>query len=89
MLTKIALSLALALSMASAATAATKHPVHRHQTTIERQIPASALLSFGSAQPSGSARLSPNSYGDPYNHQERKCYGGACGADWGMYWTGD
>jgi hypothetical protein len=82
---KVALALALALSTASAATAATKHPVRGHEARIERQIPATALQSFGSAQFPGAVRLAPNFYGDPYNHQERKCYGGACGADWGIY----
>lgn len=47
--TKIALSLAMVLGLASVATAAPKHPVHRHQTAVERQVPAAALQSFGSA----------------------------------------
>ena len=46
---KIALSLALALGTASVATAAPKHAVH-HQTTIHRQVPASAYLSFGAVR---------------------------------------
>ena len=50
---KIALSVALVLATASAAVAAPKHAV-RHQTAVERQVPASALLSFGSARSTGS-----------------------------------
>src|SRR5215467_12005212 len=50
---KIALAVALVLATASAALAAPKHPV-RHQTAVERQVPASALLSFGSARSTGS-----------------------------------
>ena len=51
---KIALSVALVLATASAAVAAPKHPV-RHQTAVERQVPASAWLSFGSVRPANSA----------------------------------
>jgi hypothetical protein len=47
---KIALSLAIVLGTASVAMAAPKHPVHRQQTTVERQVPASAYLSYGSAR---------------------------------------
>ena len=42
---KIALSVALVLAAASAAVAAPKHAV-RHQTTVARQVPAGAYLSF-------------------------------------------
>ena len=44
---KIALSVALVLTSASAAVAAPKHAV-RHQTATERQVPASAYQSFAS-----------------------------------------
>jgi hypothetical protein len=44
---KIALSLALVLATASAAMAAPKHAV-RHQTAVQRQVPASTYLSFAS-----------------------------------------
>ena len=64
---KIALSVALVLATASAAIAAPKHAV-RHQTTVARQVPANAYLSFarhqgtylgvGSARASGSANES-------------------------------
>lgn len=50
---KITLALALVLGMASAATAATKHPVSHHQTRVERQIPAAAYRSFGSVARQG------------------------------------
>ena len=50
---KIALSVALVLATASAAVAAPKHAV-RHQTAVERQVPASAWLSYGSARPANS-----------------------------------
>ena len=50
---KIALSVALVLATASAAVAAQKHPV-RHLTAVERQVPASAWLSFGSVRPANS-----------------------------------
>jgi hypothetical protein len=46
---KIALSLALVLGTATAATAAPKHPVHRQQAAVERQVPSAAYQSFGSA----------------------------------------
>jgi hypothetical protein len=42
---KIALSVALVLATASATIAAPKHAV-RHQTTVARQVPAGAYLSF-------------------------------------------
>jgi hypothetical protein len=50
---KIVLSLALVLATASAALAAPKHPV-RHDTAIQRQVPANAYLSFGAARSTGS-----------------------------------
>ena len=50
---KTALSVALVLATASAAIAAPKHAV-RHQTTVARQVPAGAYMSFGSARASGS-----------------------------------
>jgi hypothetical protein len=50
---KIALSAALVLATASAAVAAPKQAV-RHQTAVERQVPASAWLSFGSVRSTGS-----------------------------------
>ena len=61
---KIALSVALALATASAASAAPKHAV-RHQTTVARQVPAGAYLSFARHQnlDIGSARSS-NSVND-------------------------
>jgi hypothetical protein len=54
---KIALSVALVLATASAALAAPKHPV-RHNTAIQRQVPASAWLSFGSVRSTGSVNQS-------------------------------
>ena len=58
---KIALSVALVLATASAAIAAPKHAV-RHQTTVARQVPAGAYLSFarhlGTYLSVGSARAS-------------------------------
>jgi hypothetical protein len=50
---KFALSLALVLATASAAMAGPKHAV-RHQTAIQRQVPASTYLSFGSVRSTGS-----------------------------------
>ena len=44
-ISKIALSVALVLATASAAIAAPKHAV-RHQTTVARQVPTGAYLSF-------------------------------------------
>ena len=58
---KIALSVALVLATASAAIAAPKHAV-RHQTTVAREVPAGAYLSFARHQGTylgvGSARAS-------------------------------
>jgi hypothetical protein len=55
---KIALSVALVLATASAAIAAPKHAV-RYQTTIARQVPAGAYLSFaGPARASSSTKAS-------------------------------
>ena len=56
---KIALSVALVLATASAAMAAPKHAV-RHQTALERQVPAGAYLSFGSVRPTNSANEPSN-----------------------------
>jgi hypothetical protein len=55
MITKanIAAAAVLILGTASAATAAPKHPVHRHQTAVVRQVPAAAYGSFGSALGTG------------------------------------
>jgi len=56
---KIALSVALVLATASAAIAAPKHAVS-HQTTVARQVPAGAYLSFARHQGTdlGAARAS-------------------------------
>ena len=53
MLTKIALSVALALATSSAAVAAPKHPV-RHQTPTVQQVPAGTYLSFASVRATNS-----------------------------------
>jgi hypothetical protein len=47
MLTKIAFALALTVGVASAATAATKHPIHHHRATVTQQAPA-GYGSYGS-----------------------------------------
>jgi hypothetical protein len=47
---KVAFALAIVLSTVSAAAAAPKHNVTRHHATIQRQVPKSALESFGSAR---------------------------------------
>jgi hypothetical protein len=51
---KLALSLMLVLGTASVATAATKHSVRHQRTAVERQVPASAYQSYGSARGPGS-----------------------------------
>ena len=51
---KIALAVALVLATASGAIAAPKQAV-RHQTAVERQVPANAWLSLGSVRPANSA----------------------------------
>jgi hypothetical protein len=56
---KIALSVALVLATASAAFAAPKQAV-RHQTAIERQVPAGAYLSFAAVRSTGSVKASSN-----------------------------
>jgi len=50
---KIALSVALVLATASAALAAPKQAV-RHDTAIQRQVPANAYLSFGAVRSTSS-----------------------------------
>ena len=57
---KIALSVALVLATASAAIAAPKHAA-RHQTTVARQVPAGAYLSFA-RQGVGSVRANESCY---------------------------
>jgi hypothetical protein len=47
---KIALALTLVLGTASAALAAPKHPVDHQRTAVERQVPANAYQSYGSAR---------------------------------------
>jgi hypothetical protein len=76
--TKIALSLAIVLGAASAATAATKHPVHHHRVAVARQM--SGASAYGNA----SAVTCPGGTCDPYNHQQVKCIGGACNPEWGL-----
>jgi hypothetical protein len=53
MLNKTALCLAVLLGATSAASSATKHPAHRHQTGVVRHVPAAADQSFGSALGAG------------------------------------
>jgi hypothetical protein len=53
MLTKIALSVALALATSSAAFAAPKHSV-RHQTPTVQQVPAGTYLSVASVRATNS-----------------------------------
>ena len=57
---KIALSVALVLATASGTFAAPKHAV-RHQTTVARQVPAGAYLSFA-RQGVGSVRANESCY---------------------------
>src|SRR6516164_8298313 len=68
---KIALSVALVLATASAAVAAPKHAV-RHQTAVERQVPANPWLSFGSVRPANSA----NEPTYMNNEDSRECFDG-------------
>jgi CYTH domain-containing protein len=70
-LSKIALSVALVLATASAAVAAPKHAV-RHQTAVERQVPANPWLSFGSVRPANSA----NEPTYMNNEDSRECFDG-------------
>ena len=56
---KIALSVGLVLATASAALAAPKQAV-RHQTAIERQLPAKTYLSFAAVSSTGSVKESGN-----------------------------
>jgi len=56
---KIAFSVALVLATASTAFAAPKHTVRPH-AGIERQVPANAYLSFGSARPTTSVKEPSN-----------------------------
>jgi hypothetical protein len=47
MLTKIAFALALTLGVASAASAATKHPIHHHRATVaSQQAPANSSYGY-------------------------------------------
>jgi hypothetical protein len=50
MLNKTALCLVVVLGATTAATAATKHVAHRHQTAVAHRAPAAAYQSFGSVQ---------------------------------------
>ena len=58
---KIALSVALVLATTSAAIAAPKHAV-RHQTTVARQVPAGAYLSFARHQTATERQLPTGTY---------------------------
>ena len=91
---KVALSIALVLVTASAVLAAPKQAV-RHQTTIERQVPASAYLSFGAVRSTGSVTApggqSPGDYtfvGPDHRFARTPsgniipCRGGSCSPDW-------
>jgi hypothetical protein len=85
--TKIALSLALVLGAASAATAAPKHRVH-HRAPIERIL--SGAAAYGAFARSGTGHVDPaltspalfsaqkrEAAGDP------RCWGGNCDPLWG------
>jgi hypothetical protein len=76
--TRIALSLAIVLGAASAATAATKHPVHHYRVAVTRQV------SGASAYGNSGGVTCPGGTCDPYNHQQVKCIGGACSPEWGI-----
>ena len=73
---KIALSIALVLGTASAAMAAPKHPVHRHQTAIVHQVPAAAYQSFGSARGAGQVREPTYMYIQDQDNKNSFGYGG-------------
>jgi hypothetical protein len=63
-MTKVALSVAIALSTASGALAATKHPT-QHRAAITHQVPAGAYSAYGFQGTVGSSqRTYPNSQTD-------------------------
>jgi hypothetical protein len=76
--TKITLSLAIVLGTACAGMAATRHPVHHHRVAVERQLPGASAYGYA-----GTANDASGPY-DPYNHQQVKCFGGACDPEWGI-----
>jgi hypothetical protein len=78
--TKIALSLAIVLGTASAGLAATKHPVVHHRVAVERQLSGASAYGFANESPS----TGNGGQYDPYNHQQVKCFGGACDPEWGI-----
>jgi hypothetical protein len=73
-----------------AAMAAPKHAGHHQRTVVERQVPAAAYQSFGSAHGiENSVIRTPqvtciDETCDPYDHQQVKCIGGACDPEWGI-----
>jgi hypothetical protein len=86
---RIMLALAILVGATSAAAAATKHPAHHDRVRVAHHVSADAYRSFGSTRPYGQIAAPPGGwpadyFGDPYNHQERKCIGGTCAPDWGQ-----
>ena len=86
-MTKIALSVAIVVVAASAASAATKQSAHSHGLIGGHRVTTAAYLSFGTAPPpTGQSVRSVSGpadyFGDPYNRSERKCWGGTCSPDW-------
>jgi hypothetical protein len=79
----IALSLAVVLGTASAALAATKHPVHHHWVA-KRQLSGAGAYGYSSSFGYSSSVTCPSGACDPYNHQQVKCIGGACDPEWGI-----
>jgi hypothetical protein len=77
---KLALSLALVLAAASAATAATKHPVlHRHHAVAQRQTPA-GYGSYGYSAPApyvSHQYTQPGEYTPPGGDNFQDSYGDA------------
>jgi len=73
---KIALSLALVLGAASTATAATKHPVHRHNTAVVQPAPRAAYETYGSTGGAAPSREPTYIYIQDHDNQDSYAYGG-------------
>jgi hypothetical protein len=74
--TKIAVSVAIILGTASAAMAATKHPVHRHGAAVRHQLSGAGAYGYA-----GFGHTYPPSVLDVLRREaagDRLCWGGNC-----------
>ena len=79
---KIALSIAIAITTVTAATAASKHPVRHHRVAVEHQVPGADA--YGYAGTVNSPYVSPSVLNADKREKagDTRCWGGNCDPIW-------